>query len=111
MVRDALDPPLCHHLQPPRFRIPRAVGAPGPFSKEGEQIFCFARLHCNNFELLYFVASISKINLTEGLPCRAAGPRIGCVGGAIRLFQRVFKNLEGLWRAPDEHLFQFELAD
>jgi hypothetical protein len=76
-----------------------------------EQIFCFARLLCNNFELPYFTISISNLKLAEGLPCRAAAPRNGRVGGATRLFQSAVKNLEGFGRPRDEHLFQFRLAD
>ena len=42
---------------------------------------------------------IIKINLAEGLSCRAATRQIGRVGGATRLFQSVVKNLDGLWTA------------
>jgi hypothetical protein len=71
----------------------------GPVCSTGTN-FCFARLLCNNFELLYFMISISKIKLAEGRPCRAAAPQIGRVGGATRLFQSAVKNLEGFGRPP-----------
>ena len=44
-------------------------------------------------------AIIIKINLAEGLSCRAATRQIGRVGGATRLFQSVVKTLDGFWTA------------
>ena len=84
---------------------------PGPVCSTGTKFFALQGCFATIFELTYFTIIISKTNLAEGLPCLAATPQIGRVGGATRLFQSVVKNLTGFGRPSDEDLLQFGLAD